>query len=255
MNWPKVSIVVTSYWEKSKGYLDLAMESIANLSYPKDKLEIILVTKPSYRPEYPNCKTVFPDKEKFYNPTGINYGIAQSTGDFIFLINDDVILTKGCIEPLVTQAMHNDCILMPLLSCHQMWRYNLMIGYQDGDLFYPITKRFHRLHEWLPIKDKLMNAESVYYPGGILHEPYLCMVASMIPRKTWDKLGGFDETFTVGQDDVDFSKKAKKMGTHLGILLNSLVWHFGGATTEDSSKELRQESIDIYKKKWNEEPP
>lgn len=257
---PKISIIITSYMETAHEYLDLCIQSIHNLSYPKELLDIVLVTKPGYHPEYSNVKTIYPNKEQFYNPVGINYGVANSDQDskYIFLLNDDLILTKDCLQPLVDQAQDNDIILMPLLSCHQNWRYTLMMGHIEGDKLYQIQKRFNRLEDWLPIKDKLMNSNSIY-PPGILHESHLCMVASLIPRKTWNKVGGFDENFTCGQDDTDYSMRARKLGIPLGICLNSLVYHFGGVTTSESAgdlkSELRNKNKEYFKEKWGFSPP
>lgn len=252
IEWPKVSIIVTSYFESAKPYLDLCMESINNLSYPRYQLDVILVTKKGYTPFYKGVRNVFPHEQQFYNPKGINTGVASAAEDskYYFILNDDVILTKSCLEPLVYAAGDLNCILMPLLSCHTDFRYNLIMGYEENGGFVHINKRFNRLNDWIPIKDKLMNTKSVY-PPGLLRERSLCMVAPLIPRKTWAKIGEFDEQFTVGQDDIDYSLRATKVGAINGICLDSLVWHFGGASSEDNtSDEVRVDNLNRFKTKW-----
>lgn len=259
MNWPKVSIVITTYKEATKPYLDLAVESVKNLSYPKDKLEVIIVAREGYEPRYEGVRTVFPPQKEFYNPLGCNFGVRECAADseYVFLLNDDVICTKDCLQPLVSHAVLNNgnCVLIPIGNCHLGWRYSLVMGYQDqSDLpFTQLTQRFARINDWLPIKDKLMNTGSVYPPGLIL-ENSLCLYAALFPKKIFESVGYFDEQFTVGQDDIDFCLRAKQAGYVMGICLQSLVWHFGGVTTSERPDNLRQENIERFKNKWGFSP-
>lgn len=255
MSLPKVSIIITTYKEETKPYLDLAVESVNNISYPKDKLEKIVVSKKSYMPEYPEFKTIAPEPDEFFNPLACNYSISKCSKDseFIFIVNDDVILTKNCLQPLVEQGKAKNCILLPIGNCHLRWKYSLIMGYQDGNEFKQITKRFNRLPDFLPIKDKLMNTDSIY-PPGLLLEKTLCLYAALYPRELFDRVGLFDEQFTVGQDDIDFCLRASQLGYANVICLNSLVWHFGGATSSSRSDKLRQENIDRFIKKWGFPP-
>lgn len=253
MQYPKVSIVITTYKPETKPYLDLAVESVDNLSYPKEKLEKIIISKKDFQPKYFGWKTIAPEAESFYNPHGCNEAIKQCAADseYIFLLNDDVVCTKDCLQALIgmQKELSNKAVLIPIGNCHLGWKYFLFMGYQENGQFIHMGKRQAKIDEWLPIKDKLMNANS-QYPPGVLIERSLCLYAALYPKQIFTDVGLFDEQFTVGQDDIDFSLRATQKGYAMGICINSLVWHFSGATSSTRSEELRKENIERFKTKW-----
>lgn len=236
---PKVSIIVTSYCPESRGYLDLCIDSVRGLTY--DNFETILVTRPGYEPFYENVLTVYPKKENFWNSTGLNYGVECSDpeAEYYFLINDDVILTKNCIQGLLS-ALQDPRIgqVMPI--------GNDMQGRYD----------FPMLPPGVTLKDipknqltQIMGLDSPY-PKGIIFADTLCLYAQMISKKVWNEVGPFDETLT-GQDDIDYSLRVRQKGYINGIELSSLVWHFGGVSAAVTlTEEKRKIAMDTFQKKW-----
>lgn len=226
-----VSIIVTSYCPESKRYLDLCMRSISNLSY--GNIEIVLVGRPDYLPEYPNAKTISPPEQEFWNGRGINYGVEHSSGEYLFIINDDVILTRDCIEPLLQWARHG---------------VNVMPAGNDMQGRYYVAE-----YALTPTTD-MANALTVHGCRGNVNQALvfadtLCLYAHMVSRETWDKVGPMDDNS--GLIDIDWCLRVNRAGHTNAIELSSLVWHFGGSSVQhtlDTPKREKQKAQ--FKAKW-----
>lgn len=243
----KVSIIITAYAKASKPYLDACVESIRALNYDQDKLEVIIVGGPDYLPYYPNVKTVRPDKEEFSNPVGINFGFHQASKDskYFLYLNDDVILTKDSLQNFVKVAGDNMVILNPISPCDNYIFYNLLFPFVTGNQY--DLKNYD-------VKE-LINAKS-YYPPGLIHMSFLCLYASLIPRKVWERVGDWDENFETSADDIDYSYRAVQKGVRLAASLDCLIWHFSGRTADTTmTLEKRKASVRYFKKKWGQLPP
>jgi len=256
MTFPKVSIIICSYREESKAYLDLCIDSVYKLNYPKDKIETILVTKPSYRPQYVKVKTVWPDRASFHNPVGVNYGakLASPDSKYIFIMNDDAFFTPDSLAHLVMQAPKGvPFVMSPISPCDNFYKYALTfpITHKDTGATTAFNKRFYTLDEMAPYLDSMKSASSMYNHGLVFTDT-LCLYANLIPKKLWDDLGGFDEGFGTGGDDTDFCLRAKRdHGAMMAICLSSLIWHFGGASTNHTlTPEMREETRAYFHKKW-----
>lgn len=257
MSTPKVSIVVTTYLPESKCYLDACMKSIANLNYPKESLDVVLVGKPGYAPEYPNVKTVYPDKPQFYNSEGVNFGVSKTDPEskFVLSCNDDTILTKNSLKNLVETCGDQRVILNSISPCDNHRAYSLHFKFLSAGRVVDVLGNQYRYEQMKDFIDDMMNTESLY-PQGLIHQEFLCMFATLIPRKVWDELGPLDEVFKTGPDDIDYSMRARRAGVHLAIALNSLIWHFSGVTADKTlDPSLREFNRKAFKDKWGVNPP
>ncbi len=250
----KVSIIVTTYLEKSKPYLDACIQSIKNQSYAD--IETIIVGRPSYAPAYDGVTTVHPPMDSFGCATGVNFGISKSdpASHYIFTINDDVILTKNCVSNLVKIMGDGDWILNPLSNCDNGIKYLFDFSfYKDGNEHRVNAPQYiyDDLKGYLP---ELMNAES-RLPTGIILQNELFFYATMIPRKVWEKVGQFDEIFKTGQDDIDYSLRARQKNVALGVCTDALAWHFSGASANSTMTDpVRIRNLQYFKYKWGYYP-
>lgn len=255
MFFPKVSIVITTYLPESKMYLDACMDSVANLNYPKDKLDVVLVGRPGYMPEYESVKTVSPNKEKFYNGEGANFGILSTDPEskYVLYLNDDVVLTADCLIAMVSAVGDNQIIAGPISNCDNYWKYIFQFPIQHEGNTHFINDRFYRFDDWKPYLKSMMNTKSVY-PPGIIVTDFLCFYAVLLPRTVINKIGLLDEKFRTGPDDLDYSKRCRASGINVGIVTSALIWHFGGVSSEKTvSPQLREENAAYFKEKWGEE--
>lgn len=274
MDWPHVTCVITTYKPATKRYLQLCLESIKNLDYPKDKLKTIVVCHKSQLDEYskslnyPNLTLIAPPDDSFHNPRGLNFGLEHAAKDQEFkaehflILNDDVILTRDSLTNLVRSIHGTSSIANGVSPCDNYGMYTLFFSFDYQGEKIPMTKKFYRLEsfdgDFLEVNQKaraMMMAKSAY-PQGALHVPFLCMYATLIPRPAYEKLGGFDEKFKTGQDDLDYSYRARQAKIPLVCCLDSLIWHFGGVTADNSiSLAMRKANLVYFKEKWGSYPP
>lgn len=258
MDLPRVSIVVTAYLKESKPYLDACIQSLHNLNYPKELLDIVLITPTWYFPEYENVRRIHPCFGAYHNPIAVNYGFEQSNQNskYVLMINDDVIMTKNSLMKMVMVAGDNKCILGAISNCDQG-------GFYDADLPLGLNKRQYRLEEIQGQLEAMMNSDLPTSPVRVLRPPTLYLYANLYPRLVWREVRGgtkpdsigFDEGFFTGFDDTDYCIRARNQGVVLGIVTDALVWHMSGVSADvtmgDLKSDRRAESEKLFRKKWN----
>lgn len=236
MSQPLVSIIVTSYCQESRAYLDQCIKSIANLSYPN--IETIIVGRRDYNmPEYANARTIAPDEGSFWNGHGINYGVEHSSGEYLLIVNDDCVLTRDSVAPLVNALKHPEIGQVMPASNDQQFRY-----------YIPYLMHHFEYMERSGQADKLGDA-LCHGPQGLMFADTLCLYAHMLRRETWDRVGGMDDNS--GLIDIDYSLRMRQAGLMNAIELSSIIWHWGGRSvthTLDTPKRLKQR--DQFKAKW-----
>lgn len=254
---PKVSIVVQTWDPKLKRYLDLTIRSLRNLDYPQELLEIIVVGKPSYMPQYPGVRTVEPGLgDQYFASQGYNYGFAQASKDskYIWSLNDDVIVTRSSLRSLVHDLADNFAIMNGTSPCDMETAYLLSFSIVKDGLNYVFASRSYLYEELEPFFPELLNAQS-NYPQGLIISDKLCMFATLIPRKVYEAIGGFCEEFRGGPDDLDY---CNRLLARRGALLTSLsvvIWHFSSVTiTSSYPAERWLYNIDLFKRKWGKWP-
>lgn len=246
---PKVSIIVTSFLEQSKPYLDLCMRSIKNLNY--DNFETIIVSPKNYTPKYDTALTVTPEKDPYFNSHALNFGAekASKDSDYFFFLNDDVILTKNCLTNLVSSAksVGDFGLFMPVSNDMQM-KYYLPIPYMSSGP-YRLEALEAASKDYAQV---LMNADS-FYNQGLIFSDVLCLYAVLIPRDVFSRIGEFADGW---KDDWDYTKRVVNAGLFNVICMNSLAYHAGGVSSEYTlgpldSKE-RMDSLKTFEQKWGE---
>jgi GT2 family glycosyltransferase len=81
------------------------------------------------------------------------------------------------------------------------------------------------------------------------------MYATLIPRRVYEKIGGFDTNFRGGPDDIDYCNRVVAAGGLLLCSLHVLTWHFGSVTIAESYPPDRWIfNIDYFKSKWGHFP-
>lgn len=253
MNPPFISVVITTWLEKNKTYLDAALASIKNLNYPKDRMQVILVTPKWYRPEFEGVITMNPyeDNRHYYNGEGLNYGIkhADPRAEYYFILNDDVILTKNCLKNMV-EASQGKLVANAISPNENGLDYFFHFGFWKGGILNMAPERFTRFENIKGTTEDLMNAESLYNQGLIFRK-YLFLYATLIPRSVWDEVGILDEGFRTGPDDIDYSIRCMQKGIRLISVMNAVIWHFGGVTSSETiDKTLRESNAKYFKEKW-----
>ena len=249
---PKVSIVIPN-----KDYvktLKVCINSIKKLT-TYENYEIIIVENNSEENETfeyykkidgkDKIKVVyFPEKEFNYSKI-INFGVKNSTGDYIVQLNNDTeLLTPNWLQEMLGFAQRDD---VGAVGAELFYPDNTIqhagiiigIGGVAGHVFKNLPKGIHGYFS----KDAMIQNLSAVTAACI-----------MTPKSIYDEVGYMDEKFKVAFNDVDFCLKIRQTGKL--IVYNPYVQftHYesksrGFEDTPEKKKRFQSE-VDRFHDKW-----
>jgi glycosyltransferase involved in cell wall biosynthesis len=216
----KVSIIVTTKNEEKN--IANCLESIKKQTYPQEFIEIIVVDNQS------TDKT----KEIARNFTNLvfekgpersaqrNFGVDQSSGDYVMYLDADMILSENVIKAAVNKVLNDSEIVALYISEIVM-----------GEKFFSKVRRFERS----------------FYDGTVVD----CV--RFIKKDIFKKVGGFDSTMT-GPEDWDLDQKIRRAGKV--ALIKNPIYH--NEAEFDLGKYLSKkgyyaQSFDCYTQKWGKD--
>ncbi|MCR4903602.1 MAG: glycosyltransferase family 2 protein [Butyrivibrio sp.] len=144
-------------------------------------------------------------KPKFNFSAVVNYGVSKAKGDYILLLNNDTqVITVNWIEELLMYAQRSD------------------VGAVGGKLYFPNRKIQHAgvvlklgAHRTAGHSHYGQEGMNLGYMGRLCYAQNMSAVTGaclMVSRDKWDEVQGFDETFEVSLNDVDFCLKLRDKG-------------------------------------------
>ena len=181
------------------------------------------------RAQYPGLRIIELDKNYGF-AGGYNRALQQVKADYYVLLNDDVEVTPGWIEPVVAQMQqHPDtAICQPkLLMCDQRDTFEYAGG-AGGFLDkygYPFCRG--RMFTSLEQDNGQYNT-----PGEIF---WASGAAMFVRADVWHQLGGLDDDFFAHMEEIDFCWRAKNAGYRVEYCPQSTVFHVGGGTLPKSN--------------------
>lgn len=215
MNYPKVSIIVLN-WNNFKDTKE-CLESLEKISYPNH--EIIVVDNGSTDGSSKEIQKIFPQYIYIYNDSnlgftgGNNVGMkhAVKTGaDYIFWINNDMIVDKGFLELLVETMKNEKAGLVGPAIYYYSQREKLC----GGGIY---------LNFW---KTKIKG----YKFTGKLREVDALSGCFLIKKQVIDKIGCFYEPYFFNFEEFDYCLQARKAGFKIFCEPKSKIWHKVGVT-------------------------
>jgi len=157
-----------------------------------------------------------------------NQGVAASDSEWIIILNNDVIVAPGWIEGLLAAAAEQDLdVVSPAI--------------REGECNYDVAEYGRSFVETM---------------GKVVRPGHAHGVCFMVHRRVFQKIGGFDEKFRIGQfEDADFYRRALLAGFRLGTTGRSFMHHFG-SVTQDAIRKKKEpnpyeaENRAYYRAKW-----
>lgn len=156
---------------------------------------------------------------------GYNEALKKVNADYYVLLNSDVEVTPGWLDPLVSlmEAEKNAAACQPkILSYHNKNQFEYA-GAAGGwiDAFgYP----FNRGRVFESCEDdhgQYNSTEKIFWASG---------AALMFRSKVFHELGGFDEFLFAHQEEIDLCWRAQLKGYSIYCCPGSTVYHVGGGT-------------------------
>lgn len=143
-----------------------------------------------------------------------NRGAALARGEYLALLNNDLVLTAGWLEPML--ALHRR--FGPRAGVVGNVQVNARTGAVDHSGMLVD-------HKGKPGHDSERHALRSFFSGFRI-VPAVTGACALIDRELWSSLGGFDEQFQNGGEDVDLCFRAAAAGRLNAVALRSVVRHF-----------------------------
>ena len=172
---------------------------------------------------------------------GNNQGIAVAKGDYILLMNNDIVVTPQWLDLLIACAEQRPRIgiVGP--------RSNCVSGPQLIDVVSYDTQTLQGLNLFADGFARTNRGQS----QQALRVVGFCM---FIKRSVIDKIGGMDDRYGLGNfEDDDFSLRAAIAGFESWIAMDCFIHHFGSRTFVGEKIDYRQSLMrnwEIFKSKW-----
>ena len=179
--------------------------------------------------EFPKVKTIRFSKNYGFTG-GYNRALFQTDAEYYVLINSDIEVRKGWLEPMVEwMDTHPECgICAPKLHSYRdrdMFEYAGAAGGYIDRFGYPFCRG--------RILKKVEKDYGQYdSPSPVFWASGACM---MVRSGLYRKLGGLDERFFAHQEEIDLCWRAQLAGYRIVTVPESTVWHVGGGTLPNSS--------------------
>lgn len=155
------------------------------------------------------CRVLLNEKNLGFAGT-CNRGAAEAKGEFLFFLNNDLVLLPGWFEPMRALAARPRAALVGNVQ------RNAATGAVDhtGIFFNPKGKPAHDTS--CPLAARL---------SGVRRVTALTGACFTIRRQLWQSLGGFDAGYVNGGEDVDLCLRAREAGLTNYVSLRSVVRH------------------------------
>lgn len=157
---------------------------------------------------------------------GYNRAIAQLEHEYILLLNNDVRVTDGWLEPLLAfMEEHPEVVsVQPKILWDQNPQSYEYAGAEGGYLDYlgyPFCRGriFHKIEE--NRGQYGLEPKEVFWTSG---------AAMLVRREEFVAEGGFDTRFFAHQEEIDLCWRWHCAGHKLFVVPKSIVYHYGGAS-------------------------
>lgn len=226
-----LSIIVTSY--KNPQLLRVCLDSIKQCSQGI-AYELIVAdgqteeeTEMMMREEYPEVK-FFPFEKNVGFQALLKKGIDNSSGEYLLLLNGDIIATPGSIAELLRYIKENSEVGMvgpKLLNFNGTLQYSCFRFYQPITIAYRRTFlgkfKFAKKHlDWFLMKD--------YDHQQYRDVDWLMGSAMMVSRKAIEKVGLMDPRFFMYMEDVDWCHRFWRHGFKVIYNPQAVMHHYHG---------------------------
>jgi GT2 family glycosyltransferase len=215
---PLVSVVLLSY--NRPAFLQEALISLLNQSY--QNLEVTVVDNPSpASEEVSHIVNQYQHVRLIQNPTnlgyagGMNTGIKQATGHYVFLTEDDIVLDEDCITRLV----------------------EYMDGPGSADLVAPII--YNKTERTIRCAGGNFALGAVYRmkiygwgecDAGQFSQPfdvnYIDGATMFARREFWQSFNGFRAEYFMYVESVELCARVIKSGKKMAVVPQAKVYHF-----------------------------
>lgn len=251
---PLVSIIIPNREEKTT--LEKCITSLYQVNTYRN-IEIIIVENNSYSPEifayyadlertYDNLKVIKWTDEFNYSLIN-NYGVKAAKGQYLlFLNNDTELISPDAIREMLGMVMREDVGIVGAKLLYQdntVQHAGVVVGFND-----------YAGH----INSDLEKDDMGYLLRAGVIGNYSAVTAAcmLVDRSCFEQVAGFDGSFQVAGNDVDFCLRVRALGKLVVYNPFALWYHYEsksrGLDDKGANKERYEREIDLFRSKWQD---
>jgi GT2 family glycosyltransferase len=174
---------------------------------------------------------------------GVNAAAAHAHGEYLCLLNNDTMVTRGWLSSLVRHLEKDPDLGMVGPSTNEIANESRVdVGYRE-----------------LPQLDSWARTFTRARPGQIDPIPMLAMFCVLLRRSVFQRIGPLDERFEIGMfEDDDYARRLDAAGLRLAVARDSFVHHAGRGTfralPDEEYRRIFRENRRRYEEKWGMKP-
>lgn len=224
---PRVAVVILNY--NGRKHLEAFLPSVLSSTYPT--LRIIVADNASTDDSLVFLQHAYPAVEVLTHTVnegfagGYNWALKRVAADYYILLNSDVQVTPGWIEPVI-ELMEQDNLIaacQPKLLAHNQpscFEYAGAAGGWIDVLGYPFSRG--RIFDICEEDTHQYDApEPVFWASG---------AAMFVRAHVYHEMGGFDSSFFAHQEEIDLCWRMQLAGYTIMSCPSSVVYHVGAGT-------------------------
>lgn len=227
MKLPEVAIVILNY--NGQKFLEQFLPAVLASTYANKR--VIVADNASADDSVTFLRTHYPSVEIIQNEKnygfagGYNQALLQVHSDYYVLLNSDVEVTPGWIEPVigVMEADKTIGVCQPVLLDYKRKEYFEYAGAAGGwldMLGYPFARG--RVFEFLEQQEQqYTDTVPVFWASG---------AAMFIKSEVYHAVNGMDEYFFAHQEEIDMCWRIQLAGYKVYCCPDAVVYHVGGGT-------------------------
>lgn len=218
----RISVIIPTY--NRAEMVCRCVQSVLDTKWPS--LEVIVVDDCSPDDTATKIKKRFGEAIKYirnaknsFQAVSRNNGARIATGDFLFFLDDDNIVDKDIFREIAKAFDANPKLGLAAPMAIHMRPGKENIIWSLGSDFNRWTSQPKDHCPNLPIAELPENPKSYptsYYPNGFI-----------VPRKVFDAVGGFDETYVQIFEESDFGWKIREAGYEEIVITTARTEHHG----------------------------
>lgn len=229
-----VSIIVVNFrtYGFTKNTVNSAYEVMKNSNYT---YEIIVVDNFSQDGSFEKLQILENDNIKVFETDknggfgyGNNYGVEKSEGRYLFFLNSDTILYSDILPEMLFYMDRNKNV--GALSClMEDGKYvPLVVGhsFENARTLFVQTIIKPLIPMWL--KKRRGERSHVAMKGCVAEYDWVSGAAILIPRKVFNKVGGWNKVFFLYMEDEELCYRIRQAGYRIQVYPKVGLQHFVG---------------------------
>ena len=224
---PSVAVVILNW--NGKHYLQQFLGSLLNTTYANCRFIVADNAStddsiPFVQANFPAVETILLDKNYGF-AQGYNEALKRVTADYYVLLNSDVEVTPGWLEPIVAllEQDRSYAACQPKILAFRnkdIFEYAGACGGWIDAFGYPFSRG--RVFDYCEQDNSQYDdVQEVFWASG---------AALVVRSNLYHEIGGFDPFFFAHQEEIDMCWRLQRAGYKIFCCPQSVVYHVGGGT-------------------------